>query len=249
MRTLLVVPTYNERTTLPPVVDGVLAVTDDVDMLVVDDASPDGTGAIADRLAAGSSRVQVLHRPAKSGLGTAYRAGFAWGLERGYDAFGEMDADLSHEPTALPGLLLALRGADVVIGSRYVPGGGVVDWPLPRVMLSRGGNRYVRWCTGMPVTDATSGYRLYRRPVLQALAIDSVRSEGYSFQVEMALRAWRSGFRVVEVPIVFTERREGASKISRVIVLEALLRVAQWGLSGARRPAGVHPASVAASGG
>jgi glycosyltransferase involved in cell wall biosynthesis len=245
---LLVVPTYNERATLPAVVAGVLETGEDVDVLVVDDASPDGTGDIAEDLATASSRVRVMHRPAKEGLGTAYRAGFAWGLARGYEAFGEMDADRSHDPAALPMLLRALRGADVVIGSRYVPHGGVVDWPLPRVMLSRNGNRYVHWCTGMPVADATSGYRLYRRPVLEAVDIDSVRSEGYSFQVEMALRAWRAGFRVVEVPIIFTERREGASKISRVIVAEALLRVAQWGATGPRRPAGVHPESVVASG-
>ena len=251
MRALVVVPTYNEAASLPRVVErlqrAAAGAEDDIHLLIVDDSSPDGTGDIADRLAAEASWVDVLHRPGKSGLGSAYRAGFAWGLERGYDALCEMDADLSHDPADVPRLLAALRGADLVIGSRYVPGGGVVDWPWHRRALSRGGNRYVQTMTGMPVEDATAGFRAFRAAVVTALDLSTVRSDGYSFQLEMALRTWRLGFRVMEVPITFVERTEGASKISRAIVVEALWRVMQWGLQGPRRAAGVNPASVAAS--
>ena len=249
MRALVVVPTYNEALTLPRVVDRLLAAAgsadDDISLLIVDDNSPDGTGRIADELAAQHDCIEVLHRPGKSGLGPAYRAGFAWGLERGFDALCEMDADLSHDPADVPRLLAALRGADLVIGSRYVPGGGVVDWPRHRLALSRGGNRYVQLMTGMPVSDATAGFRAFRRTVLEELDLDTVRSDGYSFQLEMALRTWRVGFRIVEVPITFVERTEGASKISRAIVVEALWRVLQWGVQGPRRAAPVHPLSVA----
>ena len=251
MRALVVVPTYNEAACLPRVVERLQAAAattqDDIHLLIVDDSSPDGTGDVADRLAAGSDRIDVLHRSAKSGLGSAYREGFAWGMERGFDALCEMDADLSHDPADVPRLLAALRGADLVIGSRYVPGGGVVDWPWHRLALSKGGNRYVQTLTGMPVEDATAGFRAYRAAVITALDLGTVRSDGYSFQLEMALRTWRLGFRVVEIPITFVERTEGASKISRAIVVEALWRVVQWGLQGPRRPAGVHPASIAAS--
>jgi dolichol-phosphate mannosyltransferase len=250
MRTLVVVPTYNEALTLPRVAQRLLAVADGADdeiaMLVVDDNSPDGTGAIADELAAADDRVSVLHRPGKGGLGPAYRAGFAWGLERGFDVFCEMDADLSHNPSDIPRLLAALAGADLVIGSRYVPGGGVVDWPWHRLALSKGGNRYVQTMTALPVQDATAGFRAFRRPVLEELDLSTVRSDGYSFQLEMVLRTWRLGFRVVEVPITFVERTEGASKISRAIIGEALWRVFQWGLQGPRTPQPVHPRSIAA---
>ncbi|MBA2528669.1 MAG: polyprenol monophosphomannose synthase [Euzebyales bacterium] len=253
MRSLAVIPTYNEIHTLQRVVEGALAASangpDELQVLVVDDSSPDGTGDLADRLAAASPSVSVLHRPAKLGLGPAYRAGFAWGLTRGFEAFCEMDADGSHDPGDLPRLLHALRGADLVVGSRYVPGGGVVDWPWHRRALSEGGNRYVRLVTGMPVADATAGFRAYRRAVLDALDLATVGSDGYSFQLEMALRSWRAGFRIVEIPITFTERTEGASKISRAIVVEALWRVLQWGLTGPRRPQPVHPHSVAVAGG
>ncbi|MDP9406135.1 MAG: polyprenol monophosphomannose synthase [Actinomycetota bacterium] len=250
MRVLVVVPTYNEIATLERVAKGVVAAAartpHDVELLVVDDGSPDGTGALADRLAAEHAGIAVLHRDRKAGLGPAYRAGFALGLARGFDALCEMDADLSHDPADLPRLLTTLERADLVVGSRYVPGGSVVDWPWHRLALSRGGNRYVRAVTGLPVRDATSGYRVYRRAVLETLDLATVRSDGYSFQLELALRAWRLGFRVVEVPITFVERSEGASKISRAIVAEAMWRVLQWGAQGPRRPAPLHPRSVAA---
>ncbi|HWB70666.1 MAG TPA: polyprenol monophosphomannose synthase, partial [Egibacteraceae bacterium] len=237
MRTLVVVPTYNEAATLERVVtrsleasasQGMPADTS-LELLIVDDASPDGTGELAERLATARRGVHVHHRPGKLGLGSAYRTGFAWGIRRGFDVLCEMDADLSHDPADLPRLLRAVVGADLVIGSRYVPGGGVVDWPLHRRVLSVGGNRYVQLATGIPVADATAGFRAYRRPVLQALGLDTVSSEGYAFQIEMALRTWRLGFRVMEVPITFVERTEGASKISRAIVAEALWRVLLWG--------------------
>ncbi len=245
MHALVVVPTYNEIATLERAVLRSLAATPDLHVLVADDASPDGTGKLADELAAAHDRVFVLHRPGKGGLGPAYRAGFLWGLERGYDAFCEMDADLSHDPADLARLIDALQGADLVIGSRYVPGGRVVDWPPHRLALSVGGNRYVRLMTGLPVADATAGFRAFRRAVLETLDLSTVRSDGYSFQLEMVLRTWRAGFRVVEIPITFTERSEGASKMNRDIVLEAVWRTARWGLEGPRRPARVHPASIA----
>lgn len=232
-RTLVVIPTFNERETVADVVHGVLR-TPEADILVVDDSSPDGTGEIAEGLAGEDPRVHVLHRPQKRGLGPAYRAGFRWGLERGYAIFVEMDADMSHDPQALPSLLAATSRADLVIGSRYVPGGRTENWPWHRRALSRGGNRYVQLVSGVPVRDATSGYRVFRRAVLEELRVDSLRSDGYSFQLETVLRAWRQGFRLVEVPIVFSERRAGASKISRAIVLEAIWRVLLWGLRGPR---------------
>jgi dolichol-phosphate mannosyltransferase len=246
MRALVVVPTYNEAQNLPLLLDRARDALPEADLLVVDDASPDGTGDLADARAATDARVAVLHRSAKAGLGSAYRAGFRWGLERDYDAFVEIDADLSHDPGDLPRLVGALAGADLVIGSRYVPDGGVVDWPWARRVLSRGGNRYVRAVTGLPLGDATSGYRAFRRDALTALDVPWMGSEGYCFQVETALRAWQRGFRVVELPITFVERQQGTSKISRRIVVEAVIRTLRWGLAGPRRPAGVHPASVAA---
>lgn len=244
--TLVVVPTYNEVETLAEVVRGALAADERLDVLVVDDASPDGTGVLAERLARANPRVRVRHRTAKAGLGSAYRVGLAWGLQRGYDVLCEMDADLSHDPADLPRLLHALAGADVAVGSRYVPGGGVVDWPPHRRALSRAGNRYVRTLTGLPMADATAGFRAFRRVALEAMDVGSLRSEGYAFQVETALRAWREGFRVVELPITFVERRDGASKMDRRIVAEAVWRVACWGLARPRGPVGVNPASVAA---
>ena len=245
-RALVVVPTYNERSSLAAVVGGALAADARLDVLVVDDASPDGTGVLAEQLADADPRVQVLHRPAKGGLGGAYRDGFRWGLERGYEALCEMDADGSHDPRDLPRLLRGVAGADLVIGSRYVPGGAVRDWPRHRMALSAAGNRYVQLVTGLPVADATSGFRAYRRAVLEALRLDSVGSDGYSFQLEMVLRTWRAGFRIVEAPITFVERRTGASKISRGIVAEAIWRVPAWALAGPRRGGVVHPRSVAA---
>lgn len=245
---LVVVPTYNERESLEPVVEAVLACPAPTDVLVVDDRSPDGTGELAAALARRHAQVHVLHRTHKQGLGPAYVAGLSWGLAQGYEVLCEMDADRSHDPADLPRLLAATTSADLVIGSRYVPGGRLENWPVHRRWLSEGGNRYVRWATGLPVADATSGYRAYRRAVLEELDLSTVRSDGYSFQLELLLRSWRAGFRVVEVPITFVERRTGASKISRAIVVEALWRVLVWGLQGPRGPGQPHPRSVAATG-
>jgi dolichol-phosphate mannosyltransferase len=234
-RVLVVVPTYNEADNLAPIVARVRAAVPEVEVLVADDASPDGTGAVADRLAATDPHVHVLHRAGKEGLGAAYVAGFAWARERGFDVVVEMDADGSHAPEQLPRLLAALETADVVLGSRWVPGGRVVNWPWRRMLLSRGGNLYTRIVLGFPVRDATGGYRAYRMPVLDKIDIDSVLSQGYCFQVDLAWRAHRHGLRVVEVPITFTERERGASKMSPAIVREALWRVTVWGLRARRR--------------
>lgn len=243
---LVLVPTYDEADTIGDVIDGVLASTEDADVLVIDDASPDGTGAIVERRSAVDERVHVLHRGAKRGLGSAYRDGFSWGLDRGYRVLVEMDADLSHDPAHLPALIGATSTADLVIGSRYVPGGGTRNWPWTRQVLSRAGNRYVAVVTGVPARDATSGFRAYRREVLEELGVQSLRSEGYAFQVEGVLRTWRAGFAVAEVPITFVERREGTSKISRAIVVEAIWRVLVWGLRARRATPRRHPRSVRA---
>jgi len=234
-RVLVVIPTYDERDNLATVVGRLHAAVPGADVLVVDDASPDGTGELADSLAATDPRIHVLHRPAKEGLGAAYLAGFAWGLARDYDALVEMDADGSHAPEQLPDLLAALADADVVLGSRWVPGGSVVDWPRRREVLSRGGNTYARVLLGLPLHDATGGYRVFRREVLEALELETVSSAGYCFQVDLARRAWQSGFRIVEVPIRFVERVSGVSKMNRAIVAEALWRVTVWGLRGGVR--------------
>ncbi len=249
MRALVVVPTYDEIANLDELVERTLAVPG-VDLLVVDDGSPDGTGERADELARDEPRLRVLHRPAKSGLGSAYRDGLGQGLEEGYDALVEMDADLSHDPAVLPDLIAALATHDLAIGSRYVPGGGVANWPWHRRLLSAGGNLYVRLLTGLPVRDATSGFRAFRAEVLRAIGLQDLRSEGYSFQLETALKTWRSGFSTTEVPILFVERVAGASKISRAIVVEAMLRVLLWAVRClpmrllGHEP---HPESVAAS--
>lgn len=222
--TIVVVPTYNEADNLEKIVGEVLKQPALVDLLIVDDNSPDGTGHIADALAQASEsagRVHVLHRPAKEGLGRAYLAGFAWALERGYDAVVEMDADLSHDPLYLPSMTEAAREADVVIGSRYLNGISVINWPLRRILLSWAANWYVRTVTRLAVNDCTSGYRLYHRRVLEAVDLGSVRSNGYSFQVEMTFRAQIGGFRITEVPIIFTERRAGQSKLSKGVVWES----------------------------
>jgi dolichol-phosphate mannosyltransferase len=202
----------------------------DAHVLVADDNSPDGTGRIADRLADADPHIHVLHRAGKEGLGAAYLAGFEWGLERGYDVLVEMDADGSHPPESLPSLLERLRGADLVLGSRWVPGGRVVNWPRSREVLSRGGNAYVRLLLGVPLHDATGGFRAFRATTLRGLDLAKVESQGYCFQVDLAWRAVRSGFRVAEVPITFVERERGESKMSQHIVLEALLRVTEWGI-------------------
>ncbi len=228
-RVLVVIPTYNERDNVEAIVERVTASVAEANVLIVDDHSPDGTGKIADEIAAADPRVHVLHRTAKAGLGGAYIAGFGWGLEHGFEVLVEMDADGSHAPEQLSRLLVALRDADLVIGSRWVPGGTVVNWPKSRELLSRGGNLYTRIALGIDLRDATGGYRAYRRAVLEEIDYRSVLSEGYCFQVDLAWRAARGGFRVVEVPITFAERERGESKMSGSIVREALWRVTQWG--------------------
>ncbi len=233
-RVLVIVPTYNERDNLEIIAGRLHAAVPDADLLVVDDNSPDGTGRIADTLAGQQSWAQVLHRSGKQGLGAAYIAGFDWAREQGYDVVVEMDADGSHAPEQLPDLLAALEHADVVLGSRWVPGGAVVNWPRSRTLLSRGGNAYTRLLLGLPLADATGGYRAYRRPVLDALLTGDIASQGYCFQVDLVWQAWRAGHRVVEVPITFVERERGESKMSRAIVVEALWRVTIWGLRSRR---------------
>jgi dolichol-phosphate mannosyltransferase len=226
---IVVIPTYDERENLEPIVSRLHAAVPAADVLVVDDNSPDGTGEIADRLARDDERIQVLHRTGKSGLGSAYLAGFAWALERGYGTLVEMDADGSHDPAELPRLLTALAGADLVLGSRWIPGGTVRNWPKSREVLSRGGNAYARLMLGVEAHDVTGGYRAYRADALRAIGLDAVRSQGYCFQVDLALRAFQAGLIVTEVPITFTERTRGASKMSRAIIVEALWRVTRWG--------------------
>ncbi|MFB4274455.1 MULTISPECIES: polyprenol monophosphomannose synthase [unclassified Nonomuraea] len=234
-RILVVVPTYNERENVESVVGRVRAAVPEADVLVADDASPDGTGDLADALARRDPQVHVLHRPGKAGLGAAYIHGFTWGLDRAYDVLVEMDADGSHRPEELPALLAALRTADLVIGSRWVPGGRVVNWPRSRELLSRAGNAYTRAVLRLPVRDATGGYRAYRATTLKEIGLDDVESQGYCFQVDLTLRTVRAGLRVAEVPITFVERTRGASKMSRAIVVEALLRVTAWALSYSRK--------------
>jgi dolichol-phosphate mannosyltransferase len=229
-RVLVCIPTYNEAESLPDVLTGVREHCPDVHVLVADDASPDGTGALADRFAAQDDHVHVLHRSGKAGLGAAYLAAFGWALERGYDVVVEMDADGSHRPEDLPKLLAAVRDADLVLGTRWMPGGRTVNWPRRRQLLSLGGNRYARLMLGVPLRDITGGFRAYRASTLRRLDLPSVRSEGYCFQIELALRAVEAGQRVAEVPITFVERRLGASKMSRAIVVEAMSRVTVWGL-------------------
>ena len=225
-RILVIIPTYDEAENLPRIVPLVLAQCETIDVLVVDDASPDGTGAVADEIASGQPRVHVLHRTGKQGLGTAYLDGFRYGLERGYDIFFEMDADFSHPPDALPGLIAKLESADVVIGSRYVDGRvTVVNWPMSRLLVSYFGSRYARIITGMPVRDGTGGFNGWRRSVLETLDLHRVQSNGYSFQIELKFRAWKAGFTLVESPILFTERDTGDSKMSKRIVREAVWRV------------------------
>jgi dolichol-phosphate mannosyltransferase len=234
-RVLVVIPTYQERENIESIVRRVGDAVPSADVLVVDDGSPDGTGKIADELAEADDRVHVMHRAAKNGLGAAYIAGFEWGLERGYDVLVEMDADGSHAPEQLPRLLGGLAGADLVLGSRYVPGGAVVNWPRRREVLSRGGNLYVRLALGLRLKDATGGYRAFRRQVLESIDYAGVASQGYCFQVDLARRTLAGGFRVAEVPITFVERVRGESKMSGDIVREAFLRVGQWGIAERRQ--------------
>jgi dolichol-phosphate mannosyltransferase len=229
-RVVIVVPTYNEADNLAWIVGRVRAAQPDLDLLVVDDGSPDGTGRIADALAAADPHVKVVHRTQKAGLGAAYRAGFRVALDAGYDVIGEMDADGSHQPEQLHRLLDAIRTADLVIGSRWVPGGSIVNWPKSREALSRGGNIYVRLLLGIDVHDATAGFRLFRRATLEKIDIDSVHSTGYVFQTDMAYRTLQAGLKVVEVPIEFIERERGDSKMSRDVAVESLKSITKWGL-------------------
>ncbi len=224
-RLLIVMPTYNEHANLPQIVSAILDQDPRVEILVVDDNSPDGTGRLADEIAKANPRVHVLHRPGKQGLGKAYLAGFRWALAAGYELIMEMDADLSHDPKYLPDFIAAVQDADLVVGSRYKSGVNVINWPISRLLLSYFANQYARGVTGLPLTDATGGYKLFRRAVLEALEFERVRSNGYSFQIEMSFRAWERGFRVVEIPIVFTDRVEGRSKMNKRIVREAIWMV------------------------
>jgi len=242
-RVVMVVPTYNEADNLGWIVERLRAVQPDVDVLVVDDSSPDGTGKLADELAANDDAVRVVHRTEKAGLGAAYKHGFRVALEGDYDVIGEMDADGSHQPEQLHRLLDALHDADLVIGSRWVPGGSVVNWPFRRELLSRGGNLYVRVLLGVPVRDATAGFRLFRRSALEAIDLESVQSTGYVFQTDLVVRCLRKGLRVREVPIEFIERVRGDSKMTGRVAAESLQRITAWGLRerreqlmGRRRP-------------
>ena len=234
-RILVILPTYNEAQNIPEIVPAILRQHNELDVLIVDDASPDGTGEIADRIAAEDPRVHVRHRPGKLGLGTAYIEGFRWALERGYEMVFEMDADFSHDPAQIPRFLEAAREYDLVLGSRYLRGVNVVNWPMSRLLLSYFANKYARVVTGLPFTDLTSGFKCFRRRVLEAIELDRVRSNGYAFQIEMTFRAWHKGFRVGEIPIVFVDRTFGESKMSRRIVWEAVWmvwRLRLWALTG-----------------
>jgi dolichol-phosphate mannosyltransferase len=231
-RVAVVVPTYNERQNLESVAGRVRSAVPAADLLIVDDNSPDGTGELADKLATADPQVHVVHRPGKAGLGAAYLAGFRWALDRGYDAVIEMDADGSHQPEDLPRLIAALNRADLVLGSRWVPGGKVLNWPKSRHLISRGGNVYVRLMLGIKIKDATGGFRAFRASTLRAVALDEVASQGYCFQVDLTLRTLAAGLTVTEIPITFVEREHGTSKMSNAIVREAFWRVAQWGAAG-----------------
>jgi dolichol-phosphate mannosyltransferase len=242
-KTLVVVPTYNERENLLPLAQRLLALPVPVDLLVVDDNSPDGTGKLADDMAAKQPAIHVLHRTAKSGLGRAYIAGFRWAMERGYEYVFELDGDFSHNPDDIPMFLEAARNADLVLGSRYLNGIRIINWPLSRLMLSKSAAKYVQIITGMRITDPTGGYKCFTRRALQTINLHEINSNGYSFQIEMTHRLWRQGMRIVEVPIIFTERAQGHSKMSGHIIQEALIMV--WRLlfqnKLRRRPAAPPP--------
>ena len=250
--TLIIIPTYNERENLPAIVGRLLALPVSVEVLVVDDTSPDGTGELADQLAAADPRVHVLHRAEKNGLGRAYLAGFGWALQHGYEFIFEMDADFSHDPADIPRFLDKARSedADLVVGSRYRDGIRVINWPLKRLLLSMWGGFYTRLITGMPISDPTGGYKCFRRRALASLDLGTVRSNGYSFQIELTHRVWRRGGKVVEVPIIFTDRFQGSSKMSKAIVREATWMVWKlWLENGCRRvPMSDAPGSEALAG-
>jgi dolichol-phosphate mannosyltransferase len=225
MKTLIIIPTYNESENLPALLESTFSYVPQTDILIVDDNSPDGTGELADKIALNDKRVRVLHRTGKLGLGTAYVAGFKYAVAQNYDAAFEMDADFSHDPKYLPAFLAAIENADLVIGSRYVPGGSTPNWSFSRRLISSCGNIFARFLLGMSTRDCTAGYRCYRRTVLENINLDTIESQGYGFQVELAYRVMKQGFRIVETPIVFMDRRVGKSKMSRKIVLEAFIYV------------------------
>lgn len=225
MKTLVIIPTYNESENIERIVPEILDKDQSIDVLIVDDSSPDGTGELADKMAEKNSKIFVIHREKKSGLGTAYKAGFRYAIENGYDYIFEMDADFSHDPKCIPSFLEAIKEADLVLGSRYISGVNVINWPMSRLLLSYYANVYTRLVTGLPVKDATGGFKCFRRKVLESVDLDKVKSEGYSFQIEVSLRAWKKGFKIKEIPIVFEDRREGRSKMSKKIVREAVWMV------------------------
>jgi dolichol-phosphate mannosyltransferase len=235
MKTLVIIPTYNERENIERIVPLVLEKDPSIHVLIVDDNSPDGTGEIADRMAGGNDRIFAIHRENKSGLGTAYIAGFKFALERKFDYVFEMDCDFSHDPKYIPDFLRAVAEVDLVLGSRYISGVNVINWPMSRLLLSYYANVYSRIVTGLPVRDATGGFKCFRREVLEAIDLDEVKSNGYSFQIEMSFRAWKRGFKIKEIPIVFEDRKLGQSKMSKKIVREAVWmvwRLRLWSLLG-----------------
>jgi dolichol-phosphate mannosyltransferase len=225
MKTLVIIPTYNEKENIGKIIPLVLKQDPDIEVLVVDDNSPDGTGKIVEEIIATNRRVRLIQRVKKSGLGTAYLAGFQYALENGYDYIFEMDSDFSHDPAYIPYFLSAIREADLVLGSRYIKGVNVVNWPITRLLLSYYANVYARWVTGLPVKDSTGGFKCFKKEVLEKIGLDRIHSNGYAFQIEMSFRAWKKGFKIKEIPIIFVDRREGESKMSKKIVREAIWMV------------------------
>ncbi len=242
MKTLIIIPTYNEIDNLTPLLKEIFSYAPETDILIVDDNSPDGTGELADKIHQENAQVHVLHRPGKLGLGTAYIEGFKYAIEYAYDAAFEMDADFSHDPRYLPDFLKAIENADLVIGSRYIPGGGTPNWTMLRRLISGGGNIFARFMLGIPVHDCTAGYRCYRRKVLESIDLDTIQSQGYAFQIELVYRVMQHGFKIVETPIVFMDRRVGKSKMSRKIVIEGFTYVIKVRLS--KKPKKSNPTSL-----
>ncbi len=225
MKTLVIIPTYNEKENINKIIPLVLQQDREIEVLVVDDNSPDGTGKIVEELIASNPRIKLIARAKKSGLGTAYIAGFDYALQNGYDYIFEMDSDFSHDPNYIPEFLKAMKDSDLVLGSRYIKGVNVVNWPITRLLLSYFANVYARWVTGLPVKDSTGGFKCFNREVLEKIGLDNIHSNGYAFQIEMSFRAWKKGFRIKEIPIIFVDRRAGESKMSKKIVREAIWMV------------------------
>jgi dolichol-phosphate mannosyltransferase len=225
MKTLVIIPTYNEKENINKIIPLVLEQDQDIEVLVVDDNSPDGTGKLVEEIQSSNPRIKLIRREKKSGLGTAYLAGFKYALENGYNYIFEMDSDFSHDPSYIPDFLKAIEDSDLVLGSRYIKGVNVVNWPITRLLLSFYANVYARWVTGLPVKDSTGGFKCFKREVLEKIGLDNIHSNGYAFQIEMSFRAWRKGFRIKEIPIIFVDRRAGESKMSKKIVREAIWMV------------------------